>query len=384
MKLSQQLIFFGIVFSVYGLINFYFLRRGLSVIPETYKTIFLVSGIFVVISYIAGRFLENVWASILSKTLIWIGSFWIAFMFYFFLSLVVIDLFRLINLFVPFFPAFITHNIEKAKHLTALVVFILVTVSVIGGYINTKTFVTKTYKINIHKKATGLKSLNIVMASDIHLGTILGKSFLTKLKNQINRLNPDIILLAGDIIDEDLAAVIKNNVGEELIQLKSKYGVYAITGNHEYIGGVEDAYKYLIAHGVNVLRDRYEKIDDSFYVVGREDRSIRQFAGRQRKELKDIMTGIDKSFPVIMMDHQPFGLNEAQENGIDLQLSGHTHNGQLWPLNFIIEKIYDLGWGYRINGTTHYYVSCGVGGWGPPVRTGSRPEIINIKLNFEY
>lgn len=222
------------------------------------------------------------------------------------------------------------------------------------------------------------------MASDIHLGTILGKSFLTKLKNQINRLNPDIILLAGDIIDEDLAAVIKNNVGEELIQLKSKYGVYAITGNHEYIGGVKDAYKYLIAHGVNVLRDRYEKIDDSFYVVGREDRSIRQFAGRQRKELKDIMTGIDKSFPVIMMDHQPFGLNEAQENSVDLQLSGHTHNGQLWPLNFIIEKIYDLGWGYRINGNTHYYVSCGVGGWGPPVRTGSRPEIINIKLNFEY
>lgn len=383
MKLSQQLIFFGIVFSVYGLINFYILRRGLSVIPETYKTIFLVSGIFVVISYIAGRLIENVWTTLFSEILIWIGSFWIAFMFYFFLALIVLDLFRLINHIIPFFPAFITHNIEKSKRITALVISILVTVSVIGGYINTKTFVTKTYRMNIHKKAGSLKSLNIVMASDLHLGTILGKSFLTKVKNQINRLNPDIILLAGDIIDEDLAAVIKNNVGEELIQLKSKYGVYAITGNHEYIGGVDDAYKYLIAHGVNVLRDSYEKIDNSFYVVGREDRSIRQFAGKQRKELKDIITGIDKSFPVIMMDHQPFGLNEAKENGIDLQLSGHTHNGQLWPLNFIIEKIYDLGWGYKIDGNTRYYVSCGVGGWGPPVRTGSRPEVINIKLKFE-
>lgn len=384
MKLSQQFIFFGIVLSVYGLLNFYILRRGLSVIPESYKSLFLFSGIFVVVSFIAGRFLERVWISFFSETLIWIGSLWIAFMVYFFLALIIVDLFRLINFIIPFFPSFLTDNIEKTKRVTALVVFILVTVTVVGGYINTKMIVAKKYNLKIKKHAGELKSLNVVMASDIHLGTILGKSFLNNIVNRINELKPDIILLAGDIIDEDLAAVIKNNVGEELIQLKSKYGVYAITGNHEYIGGVENAYKYLIAHGVNVLRDRYEKIDNSFYVVGREDRSIRQFAGRQRKELKDIMAGIDKSFPVIMMDHQPFGLNEAQENGVDLQLSGHTHNGQLWPFNYIIEKIYDLGWGYKTNGNTHYYVSCGVGGWGPPVRTGSRPEIINIKLNFEY
>ncbi|MFA7228553.1 MAG: hypothetical protein WC061_05910, partial [Melioribacteraceae bacterium] len=134
---------------------------------------------------------------------------------------------------------------------------------------------------------------------------------------------------------------------------------------------------------VIVLRDRFEKIDGSFYIVGREDRAIRQFAGGRRKELKELLSGIDKSLPVIMMDHQPFALNEASENGIDLQLSGHTHNGQLWPLNYIVEKIYELGWGYKILGNTQYYISCGVGGWGPPVRTGSRPEIINFKIRFE-
>ncbi len=382
MKLSQQLIFFGIVLSVYGMLNFYILRRGLSVIPESYKSLFLVSAIFVVLSFIAGRLLERVWISFFSEALIWIGSLWIAFMVYFFLALIIVDLFRLVNFIIPFFPSFLTANIEKTKRVTALVVFILVSITVVGGYINTKMIVTKTYNLKIKKHAGELKSLNVVMVSDIHLGTILGKSFLNNIVNRINELKPDIILLAGDIIDEDLTAVIKNNIGEELTRLKSKYGVFAITGNHEYIGGVEAASKYLIAHGINLLRDKYEMIDGSFYVVGREDRSIRQFAGKQRKSLKELITDVDKSYPVIMMDHQPFGLNEALENGVDLQISGHTHNGQLWPFNYLIEKIYDLGWGYKINGNTHYYVSCGVGGWGPPVRTGSRPEIINFKINF--
>ncbi|MCX6169583.1 MAG: metallophosphoesterase [Ignavibacteriales bacterium] len=383
MKLSQQLIFFGIVFSVYGLINFYILRRGLSVIPESYKTIYLVTGIFVVISFIAGRFLERVWISFFSDILIWVGSFWIAFMFYFFLSLILIDSLRLINLIIPFFPSFITANIEKTKQVTALVVLVFVIITVAGGYINTRTINTRTYKFKINKQAGELSSLNIVMASDLHLGTILGKSFLNNLVNKINELKPDIILLAGDIIDEDINPVIKNNVGEELVRLKSKFGVFAITGNHEYIGGVEAAVKYLTAHGIAELRDSSVKIDDSFYVVGREDRSIRQFSGKQRKNLTELLTGVDKSFPIIMMDHQPFGLNEAFENGIDLQLSGHTHNGQLWPINYIIEKIYDLAWGYEIRGNTHYYVSCGVGGWGPPIRTGSRPEIVNIQIKFK-
>ena len=118
--------------------------------------------------------------------------------------------------------------------------------------------------------------------------------------------------------------------------------------------------------------------------MGREDRDSKRFTDYVRKDLKSITGGIDKSLPVIMMDHQPFKLEEAQKNGIDLQLSGHTHYGQLWPLNYLVDKIYELAWGYRFIGNTHYYVSCGVGGWGPPVRTGSQPEIVNITLHFAH
>lgn len=382
MKLSQALIFFGIVFGVYGLINFYIIRRGLSVIPDSYRTLFLISSIFIVLSYIAGRFLERVWISFLSDTLIWIGSFWIALMFYLFLCLIIIDLLRLINLIIPILPAAITNNPEKAKRLIALVMVIFIIITVAGGFINAKMPVLKTYELNIIKHAGNLKSLNIAMISDVHLGTIIGPNYLERIVNKINTLHPDIILIPGDIIDENIAPILRNNFGETLKQLKAKYGVYSVTGNHEFIGGVQAAVKYLTGHGVTVIRDSAVIIDKSFYVIGREDRAIRQFAGKQRKELKDLIAGVDKSLPIILMDHQPFGLNEAKENEIDLQISGHTHNGQIWPLNYIVERIYELAWGYKLIGNTHYYISCGVGGWGPPVRTGSRPEIVNIKLNF--
>ncbi len=382
MKSFQYLTFFGVVFAIYGLINFYIIRRGLSVVPQEQKAIYLAAAIFVALAYLAGRFLERTWASPVSDLLIWVGSFWIAFMLYFFLCLIIVDLFRLVNAIIPFFPSVITNNIAHSKQFVALVVLIMAFVSVAGGFINTTMIATRKYAIGINKSAGGIKSLNIAVASDIHLGSINGPRFLSKVVDKINKLNPDIILLPGDILDENIAPLLRNGAGEELKKLKAKYGVYAVTGNHEFIGGIDQSAKFLTDHGVNLIRDSVILIENSFYLAGRDDRTISRFTLARRKELPQIIKGIDKSLPIIMMDHQPYGLNEAFENGIDLQLSGHTHNGQLWPLNYIIEKIYELAWGYKRIGNTHYYVSCGVGLWGPPIRTGSRPEVVNIKLNF--
>lgn len=377
-----MIIFFSIVFLIYGLINFYIIKRGLSIVPQEYKNWYLVIIIFLVLSYVAGRLLENIWVSPISITLVFIGSFWLAIMIYLFLQLIIIDFVRLINHFFHFFPSFLLKDIDKTKKIIALIVLILTTITVAGGYINKNMIVIKKYNIKIKKDAGNLKTLNIALASDLHLGTLNSYSFMYDVSEKINSLNPDIILFAGDIIDEDLAPVIKYDVGEHLKRLKSKYGVYGITGNHEYIGGVEQAVEYLNKHNIKILRDEAIKIDNSFYLVGREDISIKQFARKNRKELSEILKDVDKNFPILMMDHQPFKLNEAKENEIDFQFSGHTHNGQLWPFNYIVEKVYEIAWGYRRKDNTHYYVSCGVGGWGPPIRTGSRPEIINIKLHF--
>jgi predicted MPP superfamily phosphohydrolase len=236
--------------------------------------------------------------------------------------------------------------------------------------------------LNLAKMANGLKSLNIVVVSDIHLGTIICKRRLERIVKKINSLNADIVLLPGDVVDEDIGPVIKQNLGETLRTIKSKYGIYAITGNHEYIGGVEPSTQYLVEHGIRELRDAVTTIAGSFYVVGREDVSYNRGVQRIRKPLNELLNVVDKSLPIILMDHQPFRLNEAEEQGVDLQLSGHTHHGQMFPINFITKRIFEVSWGYKKKGNTHVYVSCGVGSWGPPVRIGNTPEIVNIKLTF--
>jgi len=382
MKTTQAITFFAIVFSIYGLINFYIAKRIISVIPDNYKNLSIVVLVFLILSYIFGRILENYWVSYLSDFLIWCGSFWIAIMFYSFLFLITIDLIRIINHFLHFLPSFITENPVKVKKFLSVSISILIFILIMGGYFTSKIINIRKYDLFINKKAGNLKSLNIVMASDLHLGTINGKMFAYKIVDKINKLKPDIILFAGDIIDEDIKPVLKDNVGEALFELKAKYGIFGITGNHEYIGGVDDAVNYLNAHKIQMLRDSSILIDNAFYIVGREDRSINRFSEKKRKELNELTKDLDKSLPIILMDHQPFHLEEAEQNGIDLQLSGHTHYGQLWPLNYIIRKIYELPWGYKLKGNTHYYVSCGAGGWGPPIRIGSLPEIVNIKLHF--
>jgi predicted MPP superfamily phosphohydrolase len=236
--------------------------------------------------------------------------------------------------------------------------------------------------LDIDKSANGCSSLNIVVASDIHLGTIVGRQRFDKIVKKINALNPDIILLPGDIVDEDLEPVIRENIGESLRKLKAPLGIYACTGNHEHIGGVEEAYKYLIEHDIVVLRDSVIMVDKQFYLIGREDRDARRFSGNERKPLAELMRSVDRKYPVILMDHQPLMLEEASSNGIDLQISGHTHNGQLWPLDHITGAIYEVNRGYKKKDNTHIYVSSGIGTWGPPVRIGNRPEIVNIILNF--
>lgn len=382
MRLSEQIIFFGIVFTVYAAVNFYILRRVVTVVPDNYRNPFIIISVFIILSYIIGRFLENYFLNHITDFLVWLGSFWIAIMFYLFLILILVDLVRLVNYVIPFFPTIIKENPEKTKRLAAIIISIFITIMVAGGFINTKLFYIKKINLNIYKDAGKLTTLNIVAASDLHLGTINGNHFAWRVVENINSLNPDIVLLAGDIVDEDIAPIIRENVGETLKLLNAKYGVYAVTGNHEYIGGINDAVNYLVDHNINLLRDSVVLIDSSFYIAGRDDLSIARFAGGKRKSLSEIVVGIDKSKPIIMMDHQPFNLNQAQENGIDLQISGHTHHGQLWPLNYITKMIYEISWGYKFIAGTHYYVSSGIGGWGPPVRLGSRPEIVNIKLNF--
>jgi len=384
MKKSSFVIFFSVVLSIYGLLNLYIFVRGWEVIPEAspFQTLYVVIFLSLALSFIVGRFLERAALSWISTALVWIGSFWLAAMVYFFLALVVIDVLRLTHFVVPFFPDSITSRPEQTGQFVAALTLAIVLVVVAAGYINARTPRVTTLHLAVHKNSHPMKPLNIVAVSDIHLGTIICKNRLETIVEKVNSLRPDLVLLPGDVVDEDLGPVIEQNLGETLRKIRAPLGVIAITGNHEYIGGADAACRYMVEHGITVLRDDSVKINTGVYVVGREDRSIRQFSGKQRKSLDDLLNGLDKTCPIIVLDHQPFRLEEAVSHGVDLQLSGHTHHGQLWPFNFITQKVYELSWGYKQKGSTHIYVSCGVGTWGPPVRTGNRAEIVNIFLSF--
>jgi len=385
MRTMTAIIFFGIFFLITGGISFYIYIRGLQSIPQgsslrhPYTIVFWI----VACSFIGGRVLERFVPSVVSDLFIWMGSFWIAAMIYFLLAVVSLDVLRLVNRFAPIFPSAIRDNYAQAKYIVSVSVIGLVGLILLSGHINSLMPRVRKLDIKIAKKAGSLKTLNIVAASDIHLGIIVGRSRFDHIVEKINSLNPDLVLFPGDIVDEDLTPVIKQNLGESLKNIRARLGVYAVTGNHEHIGGAERACAYLRDHNLVMLRDQSTLVADSVYIVGREDRAISRFNGYQRKSLAQLMTGVDTKLPIILMDHQPFGLDEAVEQGIDLQLSGHTHYGQLWPVNYIVESIYELAWGYRKIGGTHFYVSNGVGTWGPPVRVGNRPEIVQIQITFD-
>ncbi len=384
MKNIGFIVVFTLILGVYSLLNYYIIRNGLPLASghPFWRKVIIWSVVFLSAAFIAGRFSERISVNVVSTTLIWIGSFWLAIMVYLVLQLAVIDLFRGLNKIFHFFPDLLTKNPEHTRQVVSVVVLSITFLVVAIGHLNTWFPVVKKISLTINKQAGDLKTLHIVAFSDVHLGTIIEKRHLKGIVKQVNELNPDIILVPGDIIDEDIAPVIHSNVGEYLTQLRAKYGVYGVTGNHEYIGGVDKARRYLTDHNIKLLEDTVLFVDNSFYLAGREDLIKLQFVNAKRKPLDQIMEGVDKQYPIILLDHQPLGLHQAEQEGIDLQLSGHTHHGQLWPFQWITKMVFEVSSGLLKKGDTHILVSSGLGGWGPPVRTNSRPEILDITLEF--
>jgi len=338
--------------------------------------------LLLVLSYPLGRFLEKIWYSPVTTSLHWIGAFWFAGMLYFTLFLFAADIIRLFNGFLHFLPQTNSSSYVKIKMYSGIAITATTLLIILGGFLNAWHPKVNQYTIKLDKEAGDRKKLKIVAASDIHLGTIIGPRKTQKLVESINALKPDVILFAGDVVDEDVGPVIKQNLGESLRQLQAPLGIYASTGNHEYIGGVERSVKYLEDHGLIVLRDSAALINNQFYIIGREDRDIRHSQAK-RKEITQLIQHIQTEKPIIMLDHQPYNLQDVEQAGIDLQVSGHTHHGQLWPFSFITRKLFEVSQGYKLKGTSHFIVSSGFGTWGPPVRIGNRPEILEINLLFK-
>ncbi len=331
--------------------------------------------------------------------LAWVGTTWMIFAIYMTALLLVYDVFKYADGKRKFLPQKIDLKAKKNRLIyfcSALVVVIGVMIH--GNYKFYHPVVTE-MDLKIEKHSPNIKNLRIVFAADIHAGYLIDKSIISMYVDKIMEQKPDIILLAGDIIDYDAKSLYEQRMETEFLRLKAPYGVYATTGNHEYIdiGEPKDEKILWLSKyaGMTVLRDTTILIADSFYLVGREDD-----LAENRKQLPEIMQGINKELPIIVMNHEPHRLYEQTDEGVDIALYGHTHNGQFFPNNVgmtVGSKIYNMGiipenkklrfmyelpYGYKKSGDTHHYVTSGLGLAGPQFRIGTVSEIVVLNVSF--
>lgn len=374
---------FIVVFLIYLLANFYvFYHIWIAMPPNTIARIGLVSFAVVAVSSFFLSFLFGnsmpIWlASVLYK----LGTAWLFIMLYFLIVMVVKDLFGLTNRLFNFMPvdAITRYTKENWVGLGFMIGFIALLM--VCGYLKYQWKVRVELPIQMYKTmgdSTNVKPLRIVAISDLHLGYGIGEGEFEGWVNTINQENPDMVFIAGDIIDNSLRPLNEGRFAEIFHQIKAPMGIYACLGNHEYISGLQGSMDFMKKAGIHLLRDQIAEIDSTFYIIGRDDRS-----NPGRKSMKDLVEGLDVSKPIFLLDHQPYNLEEAEAYGIDLQISGHTHQGQVWPISMITKKLYEVDHGFLKKGNSNIYVSSGIGIWGGKFRIGTQSEYVVIDINKE-
>jgi uncharacterized protein len=381
MKRPTMLIFISIILVIYSLANTYIFYKGYNAIPviKDHRIKYFIFFFLLAFTFVAAKIIESRHSSILTDALNIIGGFWMAFLLYGFIFLFLSDIILLLLRLPRIISGSEILIFRKwSFYITLILSFLLIS----GGFINAIIPTVKRYDIKIDKPAGGIKNMRIAAVSDIHLGSIIRKRSIRKLSEMLSELKPDLVLLLGDIVDGEIGPVMRGDLLKYFKCPASTDGLYAITGNHEFIGGANKTLPYIESKGIRILKDEIVTLDGGIQLIGRIDKDSRMFYGRPRKQLEELIRQADTTRPVILLDHQPFRLDESEKCGIDLQLSGHTHNGQMWPLNYITRMIYELSYGYLMKGSTQIIVSSGFGIWGPRVRSGSRSEVLLINVTF--
>ncbi len=275
-------------------------------------------------------------------------------------------------------------NVDAFIQGAGAVVIVLFILLLAVGTRNAFSPVVRKYELEIDKAGGAEKTWMIAVASDIHLGNVIGNRHLRKLIERVEAMKPDLILLPGDVIDDSIEPFLRNQMSKTLGMLRAKYGVYAVLGNHEYYGGhIPEYIEEMRKVGIRVMQDETEEIADSLYIVGRKDKTAESPQLGGRKPVAELVEGLDHAKPIILLDHQPTMFQQAADAGVDLMLSGHTHRGQFAPNHWITRRVFELDWGYMRKHAMHVIVSSGFGLWGPPIRIGSQSEIIQVTLNFK-
>lgn len=365
-------------------LSVYIYWRGWQGLPDKKYIKIPYAAIFIVelVLYFIGFFTSSHLSFEALHDFAWLGTSWMVFIIYMTPLLLLYDLLKYISKKKKILPRNIDLEAKKTRLAFFCTAFLFIlSVMVYGNYKFRHPVVTE-LNLTVQKHSPNIKNLRVVVATDLHAGYLIDKDIISMYVDKIMEQKPDLILLVGDIIDYDIKSLHEQRMETEFLRLKAPYGVFATTGNHEYIELEESKDEKILwlseKAGMTVLRDTTVLIADSFYLVGREDDKC-----KTRKPLSQIMQGVNKDFPIFVMNHEPHRLQEEADAGADIALYGHTHNGQIFPNNVMLSLLYECKYGYLKKDNTHIYVSSGLGLAGPQYRIGSVSEVVVLNVNFK-
>jgi len=304
-----------------------------------------------------------------------ISDYLLPFFLYLFLSVLTTDLLLLLNLAIKIIPREKLRERPLRQRMMMIIISLALLV-VIAGVINFNTIRVTEKQIVLPGKSSDINHLNIAFVSDFHLEEKTPIGFVERFVSKIRILNPDILLYGGDIMEGFSEADKMEEFEVLLSSIKPGFGIYGVLGNHDrsFRNDTSDFYS---RSGIIILKDSIFIAGNSFALAGRNDSR-----DERRMSAGDLLKGAPENLPLIVMDHRPTEINQLSETSADIVLSGHTHHGQMFPINLITKKVYELSYGYLKKGETHFFVSSGIRLWGPPVRTVAKSEILMIDIIF--
>ncbi len=358
----------------------YVFRRGWQLLPANKVVCITYTSVFVgqLIIYLTAFFGYDSLPQATIRPIALTGMAWSLLMMGMAIALFAYDIFSFANKKYHILSDKINLDSKKIRVLYFILLLAIAGILFGYGYYSFRQITITEQEIHINKRAGHIKDMRVAVVSDFHLGIFVDKATLKTYVDKIMEQQPDMILIVGDVIDYHLGTVVEQRMDEDLAMLKAPYGVYMINGNHEYMADDKEKMVWLQQFSnITYLRDSALLVNNAFYIVGRDDKK-----NEYREPISSITKDLDKSKPIILLNHQPHDLHEDVDAGADIALYGHTHNGQIFPYNLYINMVFEVGYGYKKKGNTHIYVSSGIGTSGPLCRIGTLTEILMLNIHF--
>jgi predicted MPP superfamily phosphohydrolase len=381
-----MVVFLGVVLALIGSIHFYFWLRLVknTAMPMPYRAWVGIALVALALSMPVTFFVGRVAPPSARAVLAWPAFVWMGLLFLLLVALAATDLVRLglaLSGAMGRGGADPARRVFLARLLGGLAGG---TAGLLGGFGMVQALARlriKEVRVSLVKLPPALNDFTIIQLTDVHLGPTIGRAFTEQIVALANAQTPDVVAITGDLVDgsvEDL-----RDAAAPLALLRAKHGVYFVTGNHEYYSGVHEWLDELGRLGIRVLRNERVVVGDpgaQLAIAGVDDASAHRFAEGHGSDVTRALQDHPVAMPVVLLAHQPKTIREAAKAGVDLQISGHTHAGQIWPFSYLVRLDQPFLAGLHRTGNTQIYVSAGTGYWGPPLRLGTQAEVTKLVL----